>query len=114
MVWIQARTEVDKVNRLVTLDQTKITKVKIPRRSRHNRDNGSWSSNSGNGWQSIDNPEPSCKIISNAQQRRPAYLELQLHEGLWRSARIKSRLDQRNLRLGELISQDRKLLRKKA
>jgi hypothetical protein len=30
VVWIQARTEVDKVNRLVTLDQAKITKVKFP------------------------------------------------------------------------------------
>src|ERR1700751_1501618 len=30
VVWIQARTEVDKVNRLVTLDQAKITQVKFP------------------------------------------------------------------------------------
>jgi len=30
VVWIQARTEVDKVNRLVTLDQAKITKVRFP------------------------------------------------------------------------------------
>jgi hypothetical protein len=30
VVWIQARTEVDKVNRLVTLDQAKITNVKFP------------------------------------------------------------------------------------
>src|SRR6266699_478664 len=30
VVWIQARTEVDKINRLVTLDQAKITKVKFP------------------------------------------------------------------------------------
>src|SRR6516165_11495603 len=30
VVWFQARTEVDKVNRLVTLDQTKVTKVKFP------------------------------------------------------------------------------------
>ena len=30
VVWFQARTEVDKVNRLVTLDQAKITKVKFP------------------------------------------------------------------------------------
>ncbi len=30
VVWIQARTEVDKVNRLVTLDQAKITRVKFP------------------------------------------------------------------------------------
>lgn len=30
VVWFQARTEVDKVNRLVTLDQLKITKVKFP------------------------------------------------------------------------------------
>ena len=30
MVWFQARTEVDKVNRLVTLDQATITKVKFP------------------------------------------------------------------------------------
>src|SRR5215475_3698415 len=30
VVWLQARTEVDKVNRLVTLDQAKITKVKFP------------------------------------------------------------------------------------
>lgn len=30
VVWLQARTEVDKVNRLVTLDQVKITKVKFP------------------------------------------------------------------------------------
>jgi len=30
VVWIQARTEVDKVNRLVTLDQAKITKVTFP------------------------------------------------------------------------------------
>ena len=29
-VWFQARTEVDKVNRLVTLDQANITKVKFP------------------------------------------------------------------------------------
>jgi len=28
--WLQARTEVDKVNRLVTLDQAKVTKVKFP------------------------------------------------------------------------------------
>src|SRR5215469_2361046 len=30
VVWFQARTEVDKVNRLVTLDQAKVTKVKFP------------------------------------------------------------------------------------
>ncbi len=30
VVWFQARTEVDKINRLVTLDQAKITKVKFP------------------------------------------------------------------------------------
>src|SRR3974377_1390275 len=30
VIWFQARTEVDKVNRLVTLDQAKITKVKFP------------------------------------------------------------------------------------
>ena len=30
VVWIQARTEVDKVNRLVTFDQAKVTKVKFP------------------------------------------------------------------------------------
>ena len=30
VVWIQARTEVDKVNRLVTLDQAKISRVKFP------------------------------------------------------------------------------------
>ena len=30
VVWFQARTEVDKVNRLVTLDQIKVTKVKFP------------------------------------------------------------------------------------
>jgi len=30
VVWFQARTEVDKVNRLVTLDQAHITKVKFP------------------------------------------------------------------------------------
>src|SRR5215467_2555337 len=30
VVWLQARTEVDKVNRLVTLDQAKVTKVKFP------------------------------------------------------------------------------------
>src|SRR5215475_2832929 len=30
VVFVQARTEVDKVNRLVTLDQAKITKVKFP------------------------------------------------------------------------------------
>ena len=30
VVWLQARTEVDKVNRLVTLDQAKLTKVKFP------------------------------------------------------------------------------------
>ena len=30
VVWFQARTEVDKVNRLVTLDQAKISKVKFP------------------------------------------------------------------------------------
>jgi hypothetical protein len=30
VVWFQARTEVDKVNRLVTLDQPKVTKVKFP------------------------------------------------------------------------------------
>ena len=29
-IWIKARTEVDKVNRLVTLDQAKITKAKFP------------------------------------------------------------------------------------
>ncbi len=30
VVWLQGRTEVDKVNRLVTLDQVKITQVKFP------------------------------------------------------------------------------------
>jgi hypothetical protein len=30
VVWLQVRTEVDKVNRLVTLDQAKVTKVKFP------------------------------------------------------------------------------------
>jgi hypothetical protein len=30
VVWFQARTEVDKVNRLVTLDQATVTKVKFP------------------------------------------------------------------------------------
>jgi hypothetical protein len=30
VVWLQARTEVDKVNRLVTLDQAKVTKVRFP------------------------------------------------------------------------------------
>ena len=30
VVWFQARTEVDKVNRLVTFDQIKVTKVKFP------------------------------------------------------------------------------------
>jgi hypothetical protein len=30
VVWFQARTEVDKVNRMVTLDQTKVTEVKFP------------------------------------------------------------------------------------
>ena len=30
VVWFQARTEVDKVNRLVTLDQAKVTEVKFP------------------------------------------------------------------------------------
>src|SRR5215469_5415423 len=30
VVWFQARTEVDKINRLVTLDQGKVTKVKFP------------------------------------------------------------------------------------
>jgi hypothetical protein len=30
VAWFQARTEVDKVNRLVTLDQAKVTKVKFP------------------------------------------------------------------------------------
>ena len=30
VVWLQARTEVDKVNRIVTLDQIKITKVSFP------------------------------------------------------------------------------------
>jgi hypothetical protein len=30
VVWLQARAEVDKVNRLVTLDQAKITKVRFP------------------------------------------------------------------------------------
>src|SRR5499427_8649170 len=30
VVWFQARTEVDKVNRLVTLDQAKVSKVKFP------------------------------------------------------------------------------------
>ena len=30
VVWFQARTEVDKVNRLVTLDQVKVTKAKFP------------------------------------------------------------------------------------
>ena len=30
VVWLQARTDVDKVNRLVTFDQVKITKVKFP------------------------------------------------------------------------------------
>jgi hypothetical protein len=30
VVWFEARTEVDKVNRLVTLDQAKVTKVKFP------------------------------------------------------------------------------------
>ena len=30
VVWLQARTEVDKINRLVTFDQAKITKVKFP------------------------------------------------------------------------------------
>jgi hypothetical protein len=30
VVWFQARTEVDKVNRLVTLDQAKVTKVRFP------------------------------------------------------------------------------------
>jgi hypothetical protein len=30
VVWFQARTEVDKINRLVTLDQAKVTKVKFP------------------------------------------------------------------------------------
>jgi hypothetical protein len=30
VVWLQARTEVDKINRLVTLDQAKVTKVKFP------------------------------------------------------------------------------------
>jgi hypothetical protein len=30
VVWLHARTEVDKVNRLVTLDQVKVTKVKFP------------------------------------------------------------------------------------
>jgi hypothetical protein len=30
VVWFEARTEVDKINRLVTLDQAKVTKVKFP------------------------------------------------------------------------------------
>ena len=30
VVWFQARTEVDKINRLVTLDQAKVSKVKFP------------------------------------------------------------------------------------
>lgn len=30
VIWVEARTEVDKVNRLVTLDQLKVTKVKFP------------------------------------------------------------------------------------
>jgi hypothetical protein len=30
VVWFQARTEVDKINRLVTLDQAQLTKVKFP------------------------------------------------------------------------------------
>jgi hypothetical protein len=30
VVWFQARTEVDKLNRLVTLDQAQVTKVKFP------------------------------------------------------------------------------------
>ena len=30
VVWFQARTEVDKINRLVTFDQAKVTKVKFP------------------------------------------------------------------------------------
>jgi hypothetical protein len=30
VAWFQARTEVDKVNRLVTLDQAKVTRVKFP------------------------------------------------------------------------------------
>jgi len=30
VIWFQARTEVDKINRLVTLDQVQITKVKFP------------------------------------------------------------------------------------
>jgi len=30
VVWFQARTEVDKVNRMVTLDQAKVTEVKFP------------------------------------------------------------------------------------
>ena len=30
VVWFQARTEVDKVNRMVTLDRAKVTEVKFP------------------------------------------------------------------------------------
>jgi hypothetical protein len=30
VVWFNARTEVDKINRLVTLDQVQLTKVKFP------------------------------------------------------------------------------------
>jgi hypothetical protein len=30
VVWLQARTEVDKINRVVTLDQAKVTRVKFP------------------------------------------------------------------------------------
>jgi hypothetical protein len=34
---------------------------------RYNRDSSSWSSNSGNGWQSMDKPEP--KLQSQQQMR---------------------------------------------
>ena len=34
---------------------------------RYNRDSGSWSTNSGNGWQSIDRPEP--KLQTQQQMR---------------------------------------------
>lgn len=38
VIWLQARTEVDKVNRLVTLDQVRLTKVKFPAAAGSERD----------------------------------------------------------------------------
>jgi len=54
---------------------------------RYNRDNGNWSSNSGNGWQNVDRPEP--KLQTQQEMRNKGAQRTQNFNSTRSSGRVR-------------------------